>query len=633
MKKTPDHWRMLLRTVTAAALLACLCLLIVRTSGQLRYNDDLREAEIRAEQLRVEMEQQQRQQAAEAASPESEPVPTATPVPSPEPSFAPSAVPEADASLFFSASYVKVGEEEPYQIALSAADSEAAVSAGEESAAGETGTDTTAETGEEESAELPSFTLYETERIFFDYGDKYSDAIGIVTFRGNNFRDGGSYGTTEVTNETITEIYTLSTSSMYDSSGAIWGGSAWTGQPLVMQWPQSVRATMNMYDWAKEQAELTEVILACLDGNVYCFELETGKQTRDPIKLGYSFKGAGSLDPRGYPLLYVGGGLTTGGYSQPRIMVVSLLTGEILYTVGNNDDFAPRDWTAFDSSPLVDAETDTLIYPGENGVLYLIKLNTAYNETDGTIAVDPTVVRWTYTAEACEESTYYGVESSLVAWCGHAFMADNSGNFFCLNLNTLSVDWCVDVLDDTNCTPVLEVEDGHAYLYISTSFHYGWRSYYSADIPVWKIDAETGEILWRRDYTCYTESGVSGGTQGSLAIGKGQLEGLVYAAIGRTPNGSDGTLVAFDKNTGEEVWTYVTPSYSWSSPVCFYDSAGRGYILLATHGGSLWVLDGLTGELICDFDTAQTLEATPIVWNGYVVIASRWNTIWGFKIS
>jgi hypothetical protein len=27
----------------------------------------------------------------------------------------------------------------------------------------------------------------------------------------------------------------------------------------------------------------------------------------------------------------------------------------------------------------VDTETDTLIYPGENGILYLIKLNTQYD--------------------------------------------------------------------------------------------------------------------------------------------------------------------------------------------------------------------------------------------------------------
>lgn len=56
-----------------------------------------------------------------------------------------------------------------------------------------------------------------------------------------------------------------------------------------------------------------------------------------------------------------------------------------------------------------------------------------------------------------------------------------------------------------------------------------------APIPVWKIDAETGEIVWSTDYDCYTVSGNSGGAQGSLAAGKGTLEDIVYIPLGRTP--------------------------------------------------------------------------------------------------
>lgn len=35
-----------------------------------------------------------------------------------------------------------------------------------------------------------------------------------------------------------------------------------------------------------------------------------------------------------------------------------------------------------------------------------------------------------------------------------------------------------------------------------------------------KIDAETGEIVWRTDYTCYTVQDLSGGVQGTIAVGK-----------------------------------------------------------------------------------------------------------------
>lgn len=57
---------------------------------------------------------------------------------------------------------------------------------------------------------------------------------------------------------------------------------------------------------AVEQEDLVEVIYAALDGYIYFLDLDTGEPTRDALWLGYTFKGSGSLDPRGYPILYVG---------------------------------------------------------------------------------------------------------------------------------------------------------------------------------------------------------------------------------------------------------------------------------------------------------------------------------------
>lgn len=44
----------------------------------------------------------------------------------------------------------------------------------------------------------------------------------------------------------------------------------------MTKWPREVKAHMNMYDWAKEDDELVEVIYACMDGYVYFLDLETG---------------------------------------------------------------------------------------------------------------------------------------------------------------------------------------------------------------------------------------------------------------------------------------------------------------------------------------------------------------------
>ena len=330
--------------------------------------------------------------------------------------------------------------------------------------------------------------------------------------------------------------------------------------------------------------------------------------------------------------MYVGGGVP-GPNGTPRIMVVSLIDGEVLYTTGNGDSFAPRGWTAWDSSPLVDAETDQLIYPGENGVLYIIDLNTAYDPASGTISVDPEVVKFTYISETAKKYLY-GMEDSAIAWRGHLFIADNAGDFLCIDLNDLSIVWCFDTLDDTNCTGVLGLDEtGHPYIYMSTSFHNGWRSWTTAEIPVWKIDAVTGTEVWHRSYECHSLTDLSGGVQGSLSLGTGPLEGILYVSMARYPDLNDGHLLALDTETGEELWRYHSDSYSWSTPVTFYDTDGNGYVLYATCiQGQLFMFDGLTGKLYDTFDFGCTVEATPVVYNNTVVIGTRGEQIHGITL-
>ena len=331
--------------------------------------------------------------------------------------------------------------------------------------------------------------------------------------------------------------------------------------------------------------------------------------------------------------MYVGGGLTNGSGSLPRIMVVSLIDGEVMYTTGNGDGFAPRGWTAYDSSALVDAETDQLIYPGENGVLYIIKLNTNYDPAAGTISVKPEETKFSYRSSAADRF-YYGMEDSTVAWRGHLLVADNGASFLCIDLNTLEIEWRFDCLDDTNCTPIMELDEtGHPYVYLSTSFHLGWRSSYTATIPVWKIDAVTGEEVWHHDYTCYSESGLSGGVQGSFALGKGELDGILYVSMAREPSGSNGQILALDTDTGEEIWTYTSDSYSWSTPTCIYDQNGKGYVLYSSSiNGSTYLMDGLTGEIYDSFYFGSTVEASPVVYNNTMVIGIRGNLIYGITL-
>lgn len=466
---------------------------------------------------------------------------------------------------------------------------------------------------------------YESDyEINFDLPERYTELEGIVTFRGDNFRSGAAYGTAAVSSKTLTKAWSKSTSGLSDTDGIYWSGSGWTGQPLIVKWPDATRKNISaMYDWAREKEGLVEVIYATLDGHVYFYELTSGEYTREPLNLGFNYKGAGALDPRGYPILYVGSGVDSVN-GRSRVKVVNLIDNSVMFEFGHNETFANRGWHMFDSSPLVSAETDQLIYPGENGILYIIHLNTKYNEQTGELSVDPdNIVKWKYNGVRSGSRYWLGVESSAAIINNYIFLADNGGNLMCLDLNTLELVWVQDVLDDTNCSPVVDIEDGHPYIYISTSFHYGWRSYSTAAIPIFKIDAETGEIVWRTDYTCYTVQDLSGGVQGTIAVGKNKLSDMIFVPVARTPGASSGTLAALKKDTGEVVWEKETSMYSWSSPVDFYDADGNGYLLYCNSGFNMFLIDGKTGEQLDYMNLGGNIEASPAMYGNYAVVGTR----------
>lgn len=472
--------------------------------------------------------------------------------------------------------------------------------------------------------------------ISFDRGSVYAQADGIFTFRGNNFRDTASAGLADIKKNQITQVWNQETGAT-SYNGNAWTGSGWTGQPLMRRWTREEKAHMNMADWAKQKDDLVEVIYATMDGNVYFLDLETGEQTRDPMYIGWTFKGAGALDPRGYPIMYLGAGINS-TLGVAHAFVINLVDCSIIYEFGGDDAFSLRGTFGFmDSSPLVDAETDTLIWPAENGILFMIHLNSSWDPQTGTLTVNPdSTVKWRCkglrTTTDGVSPYWVGYEDSCAVYKGYLFVADNGGHLLCLDLNTLQLVWVQDILDDSNSSPVLSVEDGHLYLYISTSFHLGWRSYNTAPVPIWKIDAETGEIVWQTEYECYTMDGVSGGVQSTMALGKRDLNGYIYATVAMTGGQLDGVCVCLDCRTGKIVWEHKA-YYAWSSPVLVYNKDGTSRLIYCTCGGFMYMLDPKTGKELAKSELSNgAIEASPAVWGNYAVIGTRACKIWGLRL-
>lgn len=485
--------------------------------------------------------------------------------------------------------------------------------------------------------------------IIFGQGKDYTALEGVITFRGNNYRDTAAYGTADVRTATLNIAWSVPTGSLAKTGGTgAWTGSGWTGQPLLVKWPEDIKQIMNLKAEKKADPDLVEVIYPCLDGNIYFLDLRDGTYTRPPIRSGGGpFKGTGSLYPDGTPLLAVGHGDNAPNKEVVRARLYSLVDQSLLYSFGKKPDpNAYRRFHAYDSSALFDVETDTLIQPGENGMLYTIKLNTDFDKEAGTLTVDPDPpIKINYTSPlykdvspATTRARWWGIETSAAAWRNYLFVGENGGHLFAFDLNTMKLVWVQDTLDDTNVTPVFEEapEDGTNYIYISTSLHItapGTTDPRKGGIPIWKINAATGEVVWQTDpYPCYTITDVSGGVQATPVLGKNDIADLVIFSVARTPNVSTGITVALDKKTGKEVWRTQFNHYAWSSPVAVYTPEGKSYIVQCDTAGNMFLLEGTTGKILDYISLGANIEASPAVFGNTIVVGTRGQKIFGVTI-
>lgn len=480
--------------------------------------------------------------------------------------------------------------------------------------------------------------------ITFGAPGEYFAIDGVSTFRGNNYRSDPGFGTAKVgAGQFSSFLWDITTDTILTSEGTgAWTGSGWTGQPLIIKWDDETKSHMNIYPDKKAKQGLTEVIYATLDGHIYFLDIDDGKPTRDKLDVGMCFKGSGSLDPRGYPLMYVGSGDATADGMRPRMYIISLIDCKILYTYGDNDPQALRadnkNWTAFDSSPLVDAETDTLIWPGENGILYTIKLNSSYDKASGSLSVSPDIAAKTRyrTDRSGEQSYWYGYECSADIIDHYIYLSENGGMFYCVDLNTMELVWAQDTKDDSNSSPVVQFdkESGEYYIYTAPSLHWTKNADYVGSVSIYKLNARTGEIVWSKEYPCCTVEGVSGGVQASPLIGREgtQIEDLIIYPIARTPDFGNGVLVALDMKTGAERWRMSMDAYTWSSPVAVYGDDGRAFVVLFDSAGNGFLIDGATGQVLDTNSVGYLVEASPVVYNDKVIIGTRGQKVYCMSV-
>lgn len=455
--------------------------------------------------------------------------------------------------------------------------------------------------------------------VVFGGPDTYTQVEGVTTFRGNNFRDASTYGTIPENPSKLEIMYTKKIRGIDK-----WSGVGWTGQASCVRWPEQTRNIMNIYDEKKAKQDLIEVIYATLDGHIYFFDMEDGEPTRDPINIGAPIKGSVTVDPRGYPLLYCGQGIDTVNGKSVKIgmRVFSLIDCSVLLFINGRDEFATRRWYASDCSPLVNAETDTLLWAGENGLFYRVKLNTQYDVAAKTISIDPVIDRYWYGSKV---TTRPGMECSFSAYNHYVFLPDNSGLIQCLDVNTLQPVWAFDALDDTDSSPVLEVDDdGQLWLYTGSEFDLAKKEY----CYLRRINAFTGEESWCIEIPCSNSE--RGGTFATPAMGKGDVEDLVFYVEAATKSGS--FLIAVEKETGEIRWKYDLGKYTWSSPMLCQTPSGKSYLVECNSAGLVRLFDASTGEVVAQCTVEGNVECSPIAFDDMFVLGTRASRIYGIKI-
>lgn len=491
-----------------------------------------------------------------------------------------------------------------------------------------------------------------SEKVYFPTDAKYTKVPGVLTFAGNNYRNSFSYGITSVTERKMYRIWEQKIGQI-DS----WTGTGWTGQPLIVQWPDKVREVLGVSDTYKTNTSFVEVIYPAMDGKIYFFDLETGAQTRDPINTGSVMKSTACLDPNGFPLLYVGdsiAGKTDSGLYTAYVHVYSLISNEEIYRFGKHDYFSYREWQAYDGSPLI--IDDTLFYAGENGVLYSCKLNTAFNAEEGTVTVNPeSLVKYRYTGKGYNKGDaagkrWYGVESSIAGFRDWLFFADNGGRLQCVNANTYELEYVTDIGENADATVVVE-EDYDA----DTIYLYTAGQAYTADASLgdkigysWhkKINGLTGEIVWENKCPASTgDENANGGTIATPHIGHGNIDDLViYAMDLAVLQGDDdidtedtepeedietgalgGRLIAYSKASGDVVWSVEQEGAGdyWASPVVVYDSEQRAYLIQCDRAGFVKLYDASNGSVLYSLDLGSRIDSTPAVFNNYLVVGTR----------
>lgn len=493
--------------------------------------------------------------------------------------------------------------------------------------------DTLAAVEAAEPAFLPDTAYPSTEKLQYDItifdtvtsgtldniDDAYKNVPGIFTFRGSPFRDAPFCGHIDSipTDITVDWEYATEFDNTQTSFGTWGGGTGWTGQPLYIKWTdEQVENIKQSNDSITSDFSNEEIIIASLSGYVHFINYQTGKATRKRIDARNNVKGTPSIDPSLNGNIYVGQGIPR---TEPIGAEVINLNEHAVTHFFPRDPNAWRGWSAYDASPLIVG--GFLFRIGENGTIY------KYTVHGNTLKLHSTL---RYRANGCSAA---GMESSMAVYKNYGYTTDNHGNILCINLENLHPIWYYDNHDDTDASPVLELEDGIPYLYSGCEMDRQGSEGLSYFV---KLNGLTGERIWQQTIECKKmtlgSKHFDGGMYSTPLLGKGDCKELIFTNICLNDPPSSGKFYAFNKNTGEIVYSTPLHCYAWSSPVAIMNDKDEMFIFTGDTQGHVYIIEGKTGKILVSKLIGINFESSPIIMDNHIVIGSRGTRIYKLSI-
>lgn len=457
-----------------------------------------------------------------------------------------------------------------------------------------------------------------------DYPVEFDDSLyngkkGVLTFRGTPFRDNPGTGCINSTPKAFEIVWEFITDTDYTNTvvGSWGGGSGWTGQPLLVHWPDSLverfrsESTALTEDFAKD-----EIIAGSLAGRIYFINPESGKSSRKSIDVGNPLKGTISLDPGMNGNLYYGHGVPAHGEMGAGVIDLFKHQTSHFFPV---DKTAWRNWGAYDSSPVVVG--DYLFRPAENGKLY------KYERQPGGLR-ELASIRYKVGGAAP------GIESSMAVYSNYGYIGDNRGNIICLNLDNLKPVWRYFNQDDTDATIVLAEEDGVPYLYTGCEID---KQGDSGFCYFTKINGIDGTPQWTLKYAgrkarLSSEKTEEGGMYSTPLFGIGDCEDMIFTCFVTNEPALNGNFVAIDRKSGNVVYEIKLDRYAWSSPVAMLSKDGKMYIVQGDCGGKLYMIDAKAGTVLFKEKVGNNFESSPVVFSDSFVIGTRGNKFFKVKV-